>query len=262
MAQYPKGNNYDPKFPVKNLQPHKFNALIASQGVRISVEKSMLCPNIVGRLETGEHNINCEICDNGFVYYDKNEIWAVHQQNQLREYFRINGLWEANTTMLSTPTKLDDNVTELLIHRFDRIVLLDFTVRISERLEREDASPTDKLKYKALLIERVSTKLNDTTEKVFVQDTDYQLEPDNGDIEWIGANKPADFGVYTVSYHYNPVYLVEALLHEGRYSLDTFKKAYKEPARLPQMILLKRDYLFDKRDDTTEAILREPIRYL
>lgn len=261
---YNKVNPYNPKYPVINLQENDFNATIANHGVRVSHEKSMLCPNVVGRLGTGEHDANCEACEGGFLYYDRQEVFAVHQDNELKEFFQINGLWEANTVLLSTPTKLDDNVTEFYVHRFDRIILLDFLVRISERLERDTSRTYDILRYKACTIEQVERiEADGITRKIYVQGTDYEIEPDDGNITWLpGGDNPAELEIYTISYYYQPVYLVDMQLHEGRYSLNGFKKATKTANRLPQALICKRDFLFEKRDDDTGEKFKETIRYL
>lgn len=263
-GSYTKINPYNPKYPVINLQEKDFNATIANHGVRISHEKSMLCPNVVGRLGTGEHDPNCEACDGGFLYYDKQEVFAVHQDNELKEYFNINGLWEANTVLLSTPTKLDDNVTEFYVHRFDRIILLDFLVRISERIERDTSRTFDILRYKACSIERVEKIESDgITRTPYVADTDYELEVDDGNITWLaGGANPPELQKYVVSYYYQPVYLVDMQLHEGRYSLNGFKQATKVANRLPQALICKRDFLFEKKDEDTGEKFKETIRYL
>jgi hypothetical protein len=261
---YSKFNPYETKVGGEAyLDPSKFNSMIVQYGVRVTHEKSMLCPNIVGKLSTGEHDPNCEICDNGFVYHDKTSIFAVHQSNQLTEYFRINGLWESDTAMITTPSKMEDNVTDFIVHRFDRFVILDYYVRISERLERSTtgSNKVELLKYEAHRIEKVSQAVNGL-EVVYVLDTDYKIDT-NGNIEWItGGSSPADTKVYSISYYYQPIYLVETMIHEGRYSLFGFKTPLKVAARHPQTFIIKRDYLYDKRDIDTEQKLKEPISYL
>ena len=245
--KYTKSNSYDIKQPQIILDPEKFNAAIASYGIRLEHSKITLCPNFVGNLDSNEHQLGCELCGgSNFVHFDAQEIWGVFSQNALVENFFAQGFWDRGSALLTVPTHLEKGENfPIYISYFDKVILLDFKERFYEVLHKSDGDK-DILKYEALDINYLRT-----TEKEYHYHKDFKLN-DEGNIIWISPNRPKynleqEMGeIFTVSYLRRPVYRVVELLHEGRYSQFHFKEKYRKTVRYPQQVLIKKDFLIEK----------------
>ena len=237
MATRPKENPYG-KFNQVNLKPEEFNRFIAAQGIYVRHEKTAICPCVYDR-EKGHTNIVCNLCDNGRIHFDSRELWIMFYQKKLEELFKLQGVWEVGDVMITFPGKYEDGEI-IRVDFFDRITLLDFSERTSDLVKRESVGDIDYLRYEATDIEYVRD-----ASTIYVKDVDYQL--DNTNIKWISANRPSASTIYTIAYHYKPVYRIINFFHEQRYYYDSYKDTVKNPTYMPIQAQARRDYIIDDR---------------
>lgn len=255
---YSRINPYDSKFPGLDISPNKFNAMLREYGVRVRQEKTVPCPNLVGNIDSGHHPVDCTLCDNGFINYSPKEFTGLFQTNTLKRIIKEQGFFDPGTALFTAPSLLEDINTYIYIHYFDRFTLIDFEDRYHQLVQRTNGK-IDLLRYQALNIEYLSTK-----NKEYEQGKDFDID-DNGNIEWISSNRPGrnqvpEYGeIYTIAYVYRPIYRVVHLLHEGRFSQRKLKIPRVLPEKFPQQVILKKDFLLDKRDADTNEKIQAPV---
>ena len=241
------------KLPDPNLDPIAFEELIKNRGVRWCHQKAVACPNITD-INIQNHDPNCKKCENGLLYFDPMEIHGVLQANKLERMYEIQGVWDVGEAVVTFSAYTDDKDGNpgmgdpVSLQHFDRVTCLDYEFRWQELIE---CSPTgiDRLRYPALSVQTLQT-----TDKVYYIDQDFVITAE-GHIKWIGKmpkhDQLNDRGqVYTISYSARPVFIVVQLLHEIRATKAEHIKTGKiEAIRLPQQVLIRRDYLFRHPDD-------------
>ena len=135
------------------------------------------------------------------------------------------------------------------LQHFDKLICMDYEFRWQERIEH---SPTgvDRVRYPALDIEYVATK-----SKQYFLNTHFVID-ENGNVKWISQDQPSydqlnqRGEIYTISYTARPVFYVVQLIHEIRATkaVDPMT-GIKKAIRLPQQVLIRRDYMFLRNDD-------------
>lgn len=237
-----------PRSITKGIDVDKLDSLINDLGVRVKIFKSTLCPNMKS-LETLDHDINCTVCNNNMIDFDCHESIAMFQQQTLQEQFTVQGSFHIDEIMVSFLAG------ESLQH-FTRIDLLDFEEDFFELIQRQESTTIDRLKYSACSIIAVFVIRSDVLIR-FHFGSDFTLDV-NGDIKWLGLNKPNDREIYSVYYKYHPVFRAIKAVHRDRYSQFNLRpdqiKAPKKTingktyVKLPETWILKRDYLLERRD--------------
>jgi len=235
--------------PDVSLNISNFDQLLSQRGVRMIHEKATPCPNIL-TLDSNAHEPNCPFCDNnGFLFYGKEEIFGMFSGNSIQKTFEAHGVWEIGTAIVTLPTLYPDG-READFNGFDRLVMPDFTVRLWELKEYEPRpGNTQELRYPIRSIDYVSSISKDgKTEKRYQEGTDFTINAD-GEIVWIAGRQPhydihtGHGEVLTWSFYAAPVYLVVQVLRELRITQELSAKGQKTPQRLPQQVLVKRDFL-------------------
>jgi len=248
---------WDPQFDAAS-----FDELLQNRGLRWIHEKAAYCPN-VSDLEVQVHDPNCQDCENGYYFFPANEgkpIYGAFYQNKLERLYEINGLWEAGDAVI-TFTSYNrggpDNQGEPSqgsMNDFkvgDKLTCLDYVFTWQERIEHSP-SGVDRLKYPAKEVEFVADR-----ERRYQLGTDFEITP-QGHIAWLTPNRPKfnqlrnQGGIYTIVYTANPVFYVMQLLHEIRATKGVDRETGALQAiRLPQQVLVRRDYFFKHPDDKT-----------
>jgi len=223
-----------------HLKPEKFNQTIWDQGIRVSHEKTAVCPNCFDT-KSAHYDINCSICENGKIHYSSTEVWVLFYQKKLEELFQLQGIWNPGDVISTFPSVYEDGEV-IRVDFGDRITLLDFEERTSDLITRAESGDTDSPRYEVKDVEYLRTA---TT--VYEKDTHYSIV--DGDIKWLGSIKPQSGEVYTLAYKYPPVFRVINFFHEQRYYYDSFKQAEgaKIPTYMPVQAQLRRDYIIDSR---------------
>lgn len=251
--QYPKGLGAIGKFmpgilPDPSISGGAFDQLLNNRGIRFIHKISAPCPNM-NALNDNNHDPECPFCDQSqILYVEEKEIWGVLSNNTLEKLYEIQGVWEVGTAVITFPTEYNDGL-QADFNIFDQLICPDFQIRLSD-LKEYNGLPTMGAKYP---IERVVniTSVVDNALKVYVEGTDFNIV--DGNIVWVVGKEPSyndieEIGeVLSITYVANPVYNVLQTLHELRVTQELVD-GVKVAKRLPQQVLVKRDFLFKAND--------------
>lgn len=234
--------------PDPSIQGSNFDQLLQARGIRLLHEKATPCPNIL-TLDSNAHEPNCPFCNNNsFQYYDPNTIFGIFSGNSIQKTFEAHGVWEIGTAVITLPTEYVDG-TEADFNTFDKLTIPDFTVRLWELKEYEPRPGNlQQLRYPIVNVDRVSSVPNNgNTQKIYTPGVDFTVNA-QGDIVWIDGRQPyydpitGHGEVLTWSFYAHPVYLVVQTLRELRITQELIN-GKKTARRLPQQILVRRDFL-------------------
>jgi hypothetical protein len=247
--QYPMGlGSFPSLFPVTlpdpSIRGDAFDQLLNNRGIRFIHKISSPCPNI-NVLDDNNHDPECPFCDQSqILYVQEKEIWGVLSNNTLEKLYEIQGVWEVGTAVITFPTKYNDE-EQADFNVFDQLVCPDFQVRLSD-LKQYDGTSVTKLKYP--IVRGVTlTSISNGALKTYIEGIDYTIV--DGNISWIATKEPSynqveEIGeVLSITYVANPVYNVLQTLHELRVTQELIN-GVKTAIRLPQQVLVKRDFLF------------------
>jgi hypothetical protein len=235
-----------PLLPDPSVLGVSFDQLLSNRGIRMLHAKAAPCPNIQ-TVDDNAHQPNCPFCDNnGFLHYDEREIWATFGGNSIQKTFEAHGVWEIGMATVTAPTEYP-NGDEADFNTYDRLRIPDFTVRMWELKEYEPRPGNiQELRYPVQKVDYATAIING--EQVFFkQGEDFNIS-DTGQIVWIEGEQPFyDYGTahgvpITWVFYAEPVYYVVQTLRELRITQE-LKQGEKVARRLPQSILVKRDFL-------------------
>lgn len=233
--------------PDPSIFGQSWDQLLHQRGVRMIHSKALQCPNLVAANDNA-HDPNCSFCDNnGLIYYDEKEIWGTFGSNSIQKTFEQHGVWEVGMATVTLPTEYPDG-TEADFSTFDKLILPDFTVRLGEMKEYEPRpGDVQSLRYPVQKID-YAVSISDGVQRFYINGTDFTINQ-NGQIVWVVGRTPAydpvaDRGeVISWSYYAKPVYLVVQTLRELRITQELNQIGQKVARRLPQSVLVKRDFL-------------------
>jgi len=234
--------------PDPSIRGASFDQLLNNRGIRFTHRIAAPCPNM-NALNDNNHDPECPFCDQSqILYVEEKEIWGVLSSNTLEKLYEIQGVWEVGTAVITFPTEYTDGV-QADFNVFDQLVCPDFQVRLSD-LKEYDGTLNTGLKYPIIKVWNITSIVNGAT-KVYTEGTDFNVV--NGNIVWVSGNEPSyddieEIGeVLSITYVANPVYNVLQTLHELRVTQELID-GQKTAIRLPQQVLVKRDFLFKPND--------------
>jgi hypothetical protein len=233
------------QIPDPSVLGSAWDQILKQRGIRFLHQRNVPCPNM-SALDIHNHEPGCSFCDNsGRYYYDSKTVTGVFYSNSLEKQFEKQGIWEIGTAMASFPTEYDDG-SQCEFAIMDRLTCLDYTVRLWEMKAYEPAaSGTTRMRYPIQKIEIIMS-IKAGIVKEYLVDVDFTI--DNGRILWVAGKEPSyntttETGeVLSVSYYAYPVFSVAQTLREMRVTQE-LTAGQKVARRLPQQVLLKRDYL-------------------
>lgn len=255
-AIYPSSSTSTPspmpiQIPDPSMRGESWDQLIKNRGIRFLHRKATPCPNMV-RIYDGSHNPNCPVCDGqGIVYYEEKEIYGVFQSNSLEKTFEMQGVWEIGTAVVTLPTEYVDG-QQAEFSRFDQLVIPDFTVRMWE-LKEYEPRPQQRLRYPISNVDFCGSVENDVLVR-YEEGVDFNIV--DGGIEWVASKEPSydtvnqRGDVLSIQYFANPVYNVLQHLRELRIS-QQLVNGQKVARRLPQQVVVKRDFLTNSAEKET-----------
>lgn len=237
-----------PQIPDPSIKGKSFDQLMNNRGIRFLHKRAVPCPNLRS-LDDGTHDPNCPFCDNsGILRYGEREIIGVFQSNSLQKLFEQQGMWEIGAAVVTLPAEYEDG-TQADFNTFDQLVVTDFEVRLWEQKEFEPrANNRQRLRYP---IGEGGIDFMSSVESgqlvVYEAGVDFNIV--DGEIEWVSGKEPGydtatEIGsVFTVAYFANPVYNVLQHMRELRVTQEMQPDGTKIARRLPQEILVRRDFL-------------------
>jgi len=231
-----------------SLKGSSFDELLRNRGIRFFHKKATPCPN-VNSLDDNNHDPDCPHCDgSGILFYQEKELIGLFISNSVEKLFEVQGVWEVGTAVCSFPTIYEDG-TQADFNTFDQLTCPDFEIRLWELKEFEPSSDNQqRLRYPIANIDSMSSVDAAGNLKFFEKETDFNLV--DGNIEWVSGKEPPydsvnEIGeVLSISYYANPVYNVLQHMHELRVTQQLIDGSpSKQAIRLPQQVLVKRDFL-------------------
>jgi hypothetical protein len=241
-----------------SIKGASFDQLLNQRGIRMIHHKAMPCMNVKST-DFQAHQPDCTFCDDsGLLYYDSKEIWGVFSGNSIEKTFEAHGIWETGTAVVTLPTEYPDG-TQADFNTYDRLEIPDFTVRLWQHKEYEPrVGGLQDLRYPVEKIEYASS-ITDNIQKFYVEGTDFNVTP-AGEIQWIHGQEPAydaNLGrgeVIGWGYFAKPVYVVLQSLRELRITQEMVNGA-KQARRLPQQILVKRDFMVGSGEKIADPVV-------
>lgn len=236
------------KLPGKNrisLTDVDFDELIRTQGVRVQVYRSMLCPNLKS-IDGGEHNIDCKICNNGFIDLEPMESMAFIQNQGLDTKYLPEGHYDANTVVATFPIGTE-------VTYFTLVKLCDYTDIFYEVIKRQEFE-IDKLKYKALKVNVIV----DYQGKQYYANQDYKLDV-NGNIAWFHGKGPKKGTLYSIHYELQLGFRIQSAQHANRFA-QILKGGNVKMTKMPEQWIMAREYLVHAEDQQGKPIKSNKIR--
>lgn len=234
------------QIPDPSIRGDSWDQLLRERGIRFIHKRATPCPNMTA-LDDNNHDPECPYCDNaGMLYYDEREIIGAFQSNSLEKTFEQHGIWETGSAVVSMPSVYEDG-TPADFNTFDQLLIPDFEIRLWQLFEYEPRPQNkQRLRYPVKKIEYMAS-IRGGVLKPYQVDVDFTITAD-GDIQWIAGREPyynsaTNMGeILTLAYFANPVYVVLQPLRELRVSQEMNAGGAKQARRLPQQILVRRDY--------------------
>jgi hypothetical protein len=249
--QYPNSPTSSPSpmpahIPDVSIYGQSWDQLAQNRGIRFIHKQAAPCPNMKV-LNDNNHQPNCPFCDGSqIIYVNEKEIWGTFSNNSLEKLFEIQGVWEVGTAVITFPTEYPDDQSQADFNVFDKLVCPDFQVRMTDLKEYDSTFPSMSLKYPIERVFNMSSVVNGVL-KEYVQGVEFNIV--NGEIVFVSGLEPAyndieEIGeVLSITYSAGPVYNVLQTLHELR-ATQQMVDGQKVAKRLPQQVLVKRDFLF------------------
>jgi len=234
--------------PDPSLKGVAFDQLLNQRGIRFTHRKATPCPNIE-TVYDNSHNPNCPICRDGLLFYSEKDIWGVFYSNSLEKNFEHQGIWEIGSAVVTLPTQYQDG-SPAEFNTYDELIISDFKVRMWELKEyRPTANNQQTLRYPIFNVDHMSSAVNDVL-VTYTAGVDFSIV--DGKIQWVPGRQPAfnaaqnKGDVFVCQYYANPVYTVIHHMRELRITQELNGAGNKVPIRLPQQILVKRQFLANK----------------
>jgi hypothetical protein len=229
-----------------SIRGESWDQLVKNRGIRFVHKMAAPCPNIK-RLNDNNHEPECPFCDGSqILYIQEKEIFGTFTNNSLEKLFEVQGVWEVGTAVVTFPTEYDDG-EQADFNVFDKLVCPDFQIRLTDLKEFEsNASGTTSTKYPIIRVTDMSSVVNGALKK-YIQGVDFTIV--DGNIKWESGRAPGyntieEIGeVLSITYSANPVYNVLQNMHEIR-ATQQMVNGQKVAKRLPQHVMVKRDFLF------------------
>ena len=238
------------------MEKGQFNQLIENRGIRFMHYRAITCPNLNG-LNENSHSPTCPHCTGkNIIYYRPKEIFGFFSGNSNQKQFEFNGYFESTSATVTFPSEYQDGEpADFSI--FDRVVAVDYLVQTYEMKEYEVRKDlTQQLRFPIDRVEYLITA-DDSGIREFSAGVDFNIV--DGKIQWVADKSPSyslatQIGdVYSVRYLTQPSYLVVNLIRELRASQQTGSDNIKRAIRLPQQLVLKREFFQNPSEKTKEA---------
>jgi len=241
-------NSYQSPMPLEitdiSIRGESWNQLAQNRGIRFTHRVAAPCPNMKSLVDNN-HDPDCPFCDGSqILYVQDKEIFGTFSSNTLEKIFEVQGVWEIGTAVITFPTEYVDG-TQADFNIFDKLICPDFQIRLSDLKEFDGTTKTG-AKYPIINVSDMTSIVNGVIKK-YIQDVDFNIV--NGEIVWVvglepGYNDIEEMGeVLSITYSANPIYNVMQTLHEIR-ATQQMVNGQKIAKRLPQQVLVKRDFLF------------------
>lgn len=233
-----------------------FDEAIRSQGVTFIHYKAMRCPvGMTNQYDTERAHDDHAGCSNGFIYMPAGKVTCLFTGNSASTQPMEMGYANGATVQVTLPRFYDGTQEPIYIAKFDRLYLDEESIAVVNwHLFTAHMSGRDKLQFPAIKV----TDLIDADNEKYTQGVDFDLV--QGQVVWTGQHRPGldlETGrgkVCAIRYLYRPYWYVKQLIHEVRVTqAENPVTGERLVQRMPQAIVIEREYVFEKEDKDEQA---------
>jgi hypothetical protein len=238
-----------------SVQPHfditAFEDAISAHGVRVVHFRAMRCP--VGLIDIGDGrqpDHDHSGCSNGYLYTRAGTLRALFTGNTEAHRMTQVGLVDGSTVQVTVQRYYEDDEgnaictdeNEVQIANFDRLYLDEPSITVPTwQLFKAHVTGKDRLQFPVV---KVFDLVGNDGER-YAQDKDFAVV--GGYIKWTGDRRPAPDSICAIRYTYRPYWYVKQLMHQVRVvTQDEFEDGARKVERMPQAMVLEREYIFEK----------------
>ena len=228
------------------VDPNLSAQQITTMGYNTLWERGMFCPNRI--TSKNNHNLNCTLCDLGYIYDSGEAQKAVVTSISLRQQYESAGRFDAGMSMITM-------LPGVKLSWWDRLTLTESILRYTEPFTPPTPpSLVTHLRYAVVDSDafRGVVRLMGQSGTDYILDTDYSIQSD-GSLLWVATPTEA---FYSVSYFIRPRYVILDMNHVAR-SLPSFGPGAIQPSgvqttqEFPVMAVGKLDFLIG--DESTRV---------
>ncbi len=251
MAKEKPGQVYATDLPnaAVSFDVEQFDNALRSQGVTFIHWRAMRCPvGMTDEFDTRRPHEDHSGCSNGFLYTKAGEITCLFTGNSTQATISEVGVMDGSTVSVTMPRFYDGTETPVYIAPFDRLFLYEEKIVVPNWQLFKTNGTKDKLNFLAVTVQDLVDSQNRRYEL-----GDFEIQ--GGQIAWISNTRPGldpETGkglVCSVRYTYRPYWYVKHLVHEVRVSqAENPYTGIREVNRMPQAIVLQREYIFEKNE--------------
>lgn len=228
-----------------DLKVEEYDKLIRAQGVRVHVYRTMACPNIKS-IDGAEHEIDCELCRNGFVDIAPISTMAFLQSQTSETTAHESGYYDAMAVDATFLRGVD-------LQYFTLIELCDFTEIFWQPVKRSRGD-VDVLKYRATHVNVVV----DSRGKQYYQGNDFTIDQ-NGCIKWLENRGPSTGTIYAAHYYHRIQFRAQKAMHVNRFGQKNLKGSV-EMVKMNEQWRLAREFFVTRVDAQGNALSPNLIR--
>jgi hypothetical protein len=252
MSKPKPGQIYSTDIPNEALSfdVEAFDQALRSQGVTFIHFRAMRCPvGMIDEFDIRRPHEDHSGCSNGFIYTKAGEITCLFTGNNTQSQIAEVGIMDGSTVSVTLPRFYDNSETPLYIAPFDRLYLNEEKIVVPNWQLFRTNGVKDKLNFLAATVQ----DLMDSQGKTYLSGRDFHVEA--GQVAWEPSKAPGfdpESGkglICSIRYTYRPYWYVKHLVHEVRVSqAENIYTGTREINRMPQAVVLQREYVFEKND--------------
>lgn len=231
-----------------------FEEAIRSNGLKLVHYSALKCP--VGLVALGDSrrpDHDHEGCSNGFIYTKTGCISALFQGNNNSAQSKDVGLVDGGTAVATFATAYNELDLSFYPSVYDRFYIEDCVPVATWEMFQTNLTGRDRTLFP---IHEV-VYLMDSDGRRYTVGSDFNIV--NGAIVWIGSNRPGlnvNTGqgvICSIRYLYRPYWYAESFTHEIRIAQTVNFDGTRTAKRMPQQLVLKREYFFRNEQKDDEA---------
>lgn len=233
-----------------------FDDAINSQGVKLLHYRAMRCPvGLIDRYDNRRPDHDHSGCSNGFIYTKAGDLTSLFTSNSKAPKTTDMGTFDGSTVQVTVQRFYDNTTDPVYIAPFDRFYLNEERIVVPTwQLFESSITGKEKLQFPVVEVQ----DLMSADGRVYSEGTHFVVR--GGFIVWTGSERPAFDAsqnrgqVCAIRYLYRPYWYCQRLLHEVRVAQAEDRQTGKRVVqRMPQALVLQREYVFEKEETTPEG---------